>query len=343
MELTAYGIEASEVAGSDTAPIFDSILNVEADPKDDLFFPEDMRTHVRQQNLKELDAKIKQDYFDAIWNAKCAENGYLTTSMNQDLENIKVCDLMEDHQRKWDVDILNDLFNSRDVQLIKNIRLPSRDRKDSWLWFFDAKGEFTGGRLPTGRALLNKRVNIDGKCPWCRVEEEDENHVLFECQFAKEVPQQHWVKINIDAAIFADIKTIGIGGVIRDANGRFLKAMCKQVEGSWSPREAEALGLKEVLSWTKQYGFTQCVFETDSKLLADTCNGSSRRSYFHNIVRECVELIKHFENVLVRFVHRSTNEVAHMLARVSLSMSDLQEWDSVAPSFLSNVLTYDLN
>lgn len=151
------------------------------------------------------------------------------------------------------------------------------------------------------------------------------------------------MKINIDAAIFADIKTIGIGGVIRDANGRFLKAMCKQVEGSWSPREAEALGLKEVLSWTKQYGFTQCVFETDSKLLADTCNGSSRRSYFHNIVRECVELIKHFENVLVRFVHRSSNEVAHMLGRVSHSMSDLQEWDSVAPSFLSNVLTYDLN
>ncbi|XP_074346272.1 uncharacterized protein LOC141685047 [Apium graveolens] len=156
-----------------------------------------------------------------------AENGYLTTSMNQDLENIKVCDLMEDHQRKWDVDILNDLFNSRDVQLIKNISLPTRDRKDSWLWFFDAKGEFTvkscyrqlvgesntsdagfwkklwnldlPGKvhfflwrtsrlcLPTGWALLNKRVNIDGKCPWCRIEEEDEKHVLFECQFVKEL------------------------------------------------------------------------------------------------------------------------------------------------------------
>ncbi|XP_074333967.1 uncharacterized protein LOC141671586 [Apium graveolens] len=138
-----------------------------------------------------------------------------------------------------------------------------------------------------------------------------------------------------------DIRTIGIGGVIRDENGRFMKAMCKQMEGSWSPREAEALSLKEVLSWTKQYGFTQCVFETDSKLLADACNGNSGRSYFHIIVRECLELIKHFENMLVQFVHRYANEVAHMLARVSRSMSDLQEWDVVAPSFLSDVLSYD--
>lgn len=409
----------------------------------------------------------------------CTENGYLTTSMHQELESLKVCGLMEVHQRKWDNEILNDLFNSRDVQLIKNIPLVSMDKNDSWLWLFDANGEFTvkscyrqlvgesnmsnagfwkklwslelPGKvrfflwrtcrscLPTGKALVNKRVNIDGKCPWCRMEEEDEKHVLFECQFAKEVwtstsmvqwvqispgetisevfrrlfssgtraqcallalicwslwnrrnkwlwnrvsvsifgttssamnlltdwktaqvdhvkhasasninvrrwqaPQQNWVKINMDAAIFADIRTIGIGGIIRDANGKFLKAICKKVEGSWSPREAEALSLKEILSWTKQYGFTRCVFETDSKLLADACNGGSGRSYFHDIVRECVDLIKHFENVLVRFTHRSANEVAHTLARVSRSMSDLQEWDGVAPSFLSDVLTYDL-
>ncbi|WOH11565.1 hypothetical protein DCAR_0831054 [Daucus carota subsp. sativus] len=157
-----------------------------------------------------------------------------------------------------------------------------------------------------------------------------------------QVPQRDWVKINLDAAIFADIKKIGIGGVIRDANGNFVKAVCKQLDGLWSPREAEALSLKEILSWTKQHGFTRCVFETDSKLLVDACNGSSGRSYFHIIVSECVDLIKHFENVLVRFVHRSANEVAHMLARASRSTPDLQEWENVAPSFLSNVLTYDL-
>lgn len=142
------------------------------------------------------------------------------------------------------------------------------------------------------------------------------------------------MKINIDAAVFMDAGIIGVGGVIRDETGMFKKAMCKQLRGSWSPREAEALSLKEVLSWMKTHGFTNCIFETDSKLLADACNGSVGRSYFHSIVTDCTELLKHFENVLVRFVPRSANEVAHLLVRVSRSMSGSQEWDIDPPNFL---------
>lgn len=132
------------------------------------------------------------------------------------------------------------------------------------------------------------------------------------------------MKINIDAAILMDLKTIGISGVIRDERGNFLRAMCMQKGGSWSPREAETLRLREVLSWLKRYGFTRCIFETDSKLLADACNGSPWQSYFHIIVSDYVELFKHFEDVLVCFVPRSANEVVHLLARVSPFMSDLQ-------------------
>ena len=153
---------------------------------------------------------------------------------------------------------------------------------------------------------------------------------------------QSWVKINVDAAIFGDTKTIGVGGVIRDEHGSFLRAMCKQMSGTWTPREAEALSLKEVLSWVKSFGFARCVIETDSKLLADAYNGTPGRSYFHSIVNDCVDLVKHFESVLVRFVHRSANEVAHLLARVSRSMSGLQEWEEVVPNFLSDVITFDL-
>lgn len=41
-----------------------------------------------------------------------------------------------------------------------------------------------------------------------------------------QAPEHDWVKINIDAATVADIRKIGIGGVIRDATGGFVKAMC---------------------------------------------------------------------------------------------------------------------
>ncbi|XP_074352774.1 uncharacterized protein LOC141691923 [Apium graveolens] len=240
----------------------------------------------------------------------CTENGYLTTIMPQELEGIRVCDLMEGQQRRWDDDILEDLFNSRDVRLLKNVPLSIRDINDSWLWLFDEKDQFTvkscyrklvgecdtfnavfwrkiwdltlPGKvgfflwrtcracLPAARALVNKGVNIDDKCGWCQVEKEDEMHVLFECQFARrcghqlnrrnkwlwnrvavsvfgttsaatnlledwkkaqlekprsksrlsatirrwQIPQRGWVKINMDAAVFEDINTIGVGGVI---------------------------------------------------------------------------------------------------------------------------------
>lgn len=80
-------------------------------------------------------------------------------------------------------------------------------------------------------------------------------------------------------------------------------------------RRTEAISLREAMSWNKQKGITRCIFETNSKLLAAACNGAGGRSYFHSIGSDCVELLEHFESVLIRFVHRSANEVAHLLAK----------------------------
>ncbi|KAL8092030.1 hypothetical protein AgCh_034347 [Apium graveolens] len=96
VELTAEGVEASKATGSHTVQISNYILHAEAgdevqqlvqnpiaieesnvgeeanfsnaitDPEDDLFFLEDMHMHVRQQKMKELDARKKQDYFDNL-------------------------------------------------------------------------------------------------------------------------------------------------------------------------------------------------------------------------------------------------------------------------------------
>lgn len=102
------------------------------------------------------------------------------------------------------------------------------------------------------------------------------------------------------------------------------------------------MSLKEALAWTKRQGYSRFVFETDSKLLADACNGGQEKSYFHSIFKDCIEYLKHFDNVLVQFVHRSANEVADLLARASHSLSGIWEWSDVAPDFLSDVIVSDL-
>lgn len=126
-------------------------------------------------------------------------------------------------------------------------------------------------------------------------------------------PSQGWVKVNIDAAMFGDIGCTGIGCVIRDENGVFIRARNQKIAANLQPREAEAVGLREALSWVKELGHKRCIFETDSKLLAEACKGVKGRAYFHTIVFDCVELFKHFDDVLIEFVYRSANEVAHRL------------------------------
>lgn len=80
---------------------------------------------------------------------------------------------------------------------------------------------------------------------------------------------QGWVKINVDDAVFSDINCIGVGSVIRDECGTFVRARCRRIEGLLNPREAEAVGLKETLSWVKNLNFKKCVFKTDAKECAD--------------------------------------------------------------------------
>lgn len=50
---------------------------------------------------------------------------------------------------------------------------------------------------------------------------------------------------------------------------------------------------------------------------------------------------KHFESVLIDFIHRSANGAAYVLARATHSMSDVQEWISIPPEFVSEALMYD--
>lgn len=65
----------------------------------------------------------------------CVDNGYLTSSMPQEQEDINVQDMTEGNARCWDRVVLRDLFNTRDVDLILKIPLPLRDIHDTWFWY----------------------------------------------------------------------------------------------------------------------------------------------------------------------------------------------------------------
>ena len=400
------------------------------------------------------------------------QNGYLTTELYEQLQDIKVQSLLAENQKSWDVEVVSDLFTDRDKKLILQIPIPIRDKEDSWYWALEDKGVFSvkscyrkirgeydcvdrvfwkrvwglqlPGKmlnflwrasvnvLPTAVALQTKRVNVNAECSWCHVAVENAVHTLFECSIAREVwnsvglqdvfrvmnndtvmtvlkrainigtrdqfimvavlcwslwsrrnkwvwekvntsafgikamalnlvadwrrarqndettrgtstghrktwikPPHDWIKINVDAAYRVGGDSIGVGCVVRDSTGKFLRARNNLMYGTSQVREAEAWSLKETIEWVKSWRTTKCIFESDAKLLVDAFQVDRGRSNFDTIVEACSDNLKHFEEVLIVFASQSANSIAHELARAAHSMSGPMEWFNTAPDFIS--------
>lgn len=103
-----------------------------------------------------------------------------------------------------------------------------------------------------------------------------------------EKPQNGWVRVNVDAAVFKSTDCIGLRSVVQGSQGQFIMARNTRKACVIPRREGEALGLKEALSWLKNKSFKICVFETDSRVLARACQGVNGRSYFDMIVSDCI-------------------------------------------------------
>lgn len=179
---------------------------------------------------------------------------------------------------------------------------------------------------------------------WNRARINDEEHQHKSATRSRNwnKPLPGWIKINIDAACPPGSNYVAVACVVRDGCGSFLRARSNIITGVRTPREAEAMSMREALSWFKNWRTTQCVFESDSKLLIDAILAPGGRSLFDTIVDDCNELSKHYDEVLFEFVPRSANNVAHELARVACSSAGLREWYDIAPEFILCNLEMDL-
>lgn len=64
-------------------------------------------------------------------------------------------------------------------------------------------------------------------------------------------PPTDWVTCNVDASTTSDPIKCGFGCVLRDSSGNFIAGLCGTIMGINSPQIAEALGVREALSWLK--------------------------------------------------------------------------------------------
>ncbi|KAG8650771.1 hypothetical protein MANES_07G069794v8 [Manihot esculenta] len=155
-------------------------------------------------------------------------------------------------------------------------------------------------------------------------------------------PLQGFLKANVDAAVFPD-GFIGVGGVLRSYDGSFVGACQHRLLGYFSPKTAELITIREVLSWIKRLGYDQIVLESDALTVVKALLSSSTSDFssFGSLVDDCKSLIAEMNSVSVSFVPRSANSVAHLIARAASTISDRIEWLSTPPQLIVHALMLD--
>jgi ribonuclease HI len=106
-------------------------------------------------------------------------------------------------------------------------------------------------------------------------------------------PDEEYIKCNIDAALLSDQGCFGVGMCLRNSRGYFIKALTKWYE-SVPPRSpplgAEALGLRDAISWLGQLGLSKVHIELDCKLVVDSI--IDNHSEFGNIMATCKVMLQ---------------------------------------------------
>ena len=88
-------------------------------------------------------------------------------------------------------------------------------------------------------------------------------------------PPLHFLKCDVDAALFWKHRKVGVGMVLRDLVGDFVASTTVWFEGLYQVHEAEALGVRKTLSWIKERGLNNVILETDSPVVISTIQGCS--------------------------------------------------------------------
>ncbi|GMN68764.1 hypothetical protein TIFTF001_037815 [Ficus carica] len=154
-------------------------------------------------------------------------------------------------------------------------------------------------------------------------------------------PQSGYLKLNIDASVSSGSDHIGIGAVIRDEKGRILGAMAKSVEGTFSPFLAECIALREGLMMAKELESFTLVVETDAINVVSAVSDNTEFSLECPILEDVKQLLTQLWNPGVYHIRRSTNHVAHFLARFGFNSNCTNVWICETPILVSNDVSFD--
>lgn len=158
-----------------------------------------------------------------------------------------------------------------------------------------------------------------------------------------QAPTNGTLKVNVDASVFPGAQSFTVGMVLRDQRGDFLAGKCATFNMVDSVFEAEAIGVREALSWINEIQIHQAeiIVETDSSLTAKAITGPGTNLLeVGEVINICKHKISNLVDTSIRFVRKNANRVAHELARFPCLVNSHVCFTS-PPTCLLEALSYD--
>ncbi|CAB4282682.1 unnamed protein product [Prunus armeniaca] len=146
-------------------------------------------------------------------------------------------------------------------------------------------------------------------------------------------------KINVDGA-FQVHTGIGGGGIIaRYSAGCFVAARACKFNHVASPEHAETLALREALLFAQDFGPVPKMIEKIHArgVLQSIQDTMEDRSQLSCLFSDCKFLLSQLENVSIQFDYRETNQAAHRLARLALTLPETTSWLQDPPDAVCDV------
>jgi ribonuclease HI len=151
----------------------------------------------------------------------------------------------------------------------------------------------------------------------------EEWHGLSEAKLTKVAPKERWlppaegwVKVNSYGAMAKSTPNGGGGVVIRDHDGRFLAGSSHFFPSLSDPEEAELRACEQGLVLVKRLKLKRVVLEMDSSVLVDKLRSDLRdRSRNGPRIEKLKRAAGEIEDCVIKWARRSTNGVAHKLAK----------------------------
>ena len=117
------------------------------------------------------------------------------------------------------------------------------------------------------------------------------------------LPNFPWYKINIDATVFVVSKSVGIGVVVRDHEGSVVAALSMRMPLPLGLLEAEAKAMHEVVTFAKDIGLQDVIFETDSTIFSTALNDISMApTNIDNIIQDTHHSLQAFRRTQIQHV-----------------------------------------